>query len=59
MKIDVEGYENKVFKGGEIFFDKVDVWVVLMEWQWFKIGSVGQEIINFMLCKNMEFYVFE
>lgn len=32
MKIDVEGYENKVFKGGEIFFDKVDVWVVFMEW---------------------------
>lgn len=54
MKIDVEGYENKVFKGGETFFDKVDVQAVLMEWQWLKTGSAGQEIINFMLRKNME-----
>lgn len=57
LKIDVEGYENKVFKGGETFFDKVDVQAVLMEWQWLKTGSAGQEIINFMLRKNMEPHV--
>lgn len=57
MKIDVEGYENKVFKGGETFFDKVDVRAVLMEWQWLKTGNAGQEIINFMLLKNMEPHV--
>lgn len=57
MKIDVEGYENKVFKGGKTFFDKVDVRAVLMEWQWLKTGSDGLEIINFMLRKNMEPHV--
>lgn len=57
LKIDVEGYENRVFKGGETFFDKVDVQAVLMEWQWLKTGSAGQEIINFMLRKNMEPHV--
>ncbi|XP_061196334.1 uncharacterized protein LOC133204598 [Saccostrea echinata] len=54
IKIDVEGYENKVFKGGEVFFDKVDVQAILMEWLWLKTGSAGEEIINFMLKKNME-----
>ncbi|XP_062574237.1 uncharacterized protein LOC134236074 [Saccostrea cucullata] len=54
MKIDVEGYENKVFKGGEEFFNKVDVQAILMEWLWLRTGSAGEEIINFMLKKNME-----
>ena len=54
MKIDVEGYESRVFKGGEVFFKKVDVQAVLMEWMWLKTGNAGQDIINFMLRHNME-----
>lgn len=41
MKIDVEGYENRVFKSGNKFFECVDVIVVFMEWMWLKIGFVG------------------
>ncbi|XP_048757893.2 uncharacterized protein LOC125668129 [Ostrea edulis] len=54
IKIDVEGYENRVFKGAEQFFDNVNVQAVLMEWMWLKTGNAGQEIIDFMLRKNME-----
>jgi FkbM family methyltransferase len=57
FKIDVEGYENKVFKGAEQFFDNVNVQAVLMEWMWLKTGSAGQEILDFMLRKNMEPHV--
>lgn len=46
--MDVEGYENRVFRGGQKFFKNVDVRVVLMEWMWFKMGLVGQEIIDFL-----------
>ncbi|XP_062574259.1 uncharacterized protein LOC134236093 [Saccostrea cucullata] len=48
IKMDVEGYENRVFRGGENFFNKVDVRAVLMEWMWLKTGPAGQEIIDFL-----------
>lgn len=48
IKMDVEGYENRVFKGGQKFFKNVDVRAVLMEWMWLKTGPAGQEIIDFL-----------
>ncbi|XP_061197141.1 uncharacterized protein LOC133205359 [Saccostrea echinata] len=48
IKMDVEGYENRVFRGGENFFNKVNVRAVLMEWMWLKTGPAGQEIIDFL-----------
>ena len=48
IKMDVEGYENRVFRGGEKFFKRVDVRAVLMEWMWLKTGPAGQEIIDFL-----------
>lgn len=58
MKIDVEGYENRVFKSGNKFFECVDVIVVFMEWMWLKIGFVGLEIVEFFKCYNYEVIVF-
>ncbi|XP_048771299.2 uncharacterized protein LOC125677330 [Ostrea edulis] len=48
IKMDVEGYENRVFRGGENFFRNVNVKAVLMEWMWLRTGPAGQEIINFL-----------
>ena len=52
MKIDVEGYENRVFRGGNKFFQSVNVTAVLMEWMWLKTGPAGQEIVDFFKSHN-------
>ncbi|XP_061162406.1 uncharacterized protein LOC133171633 [Saccostrea echinata] len=54
IKIDVEGYENRVFRGGEEFFKRVNVTAVLMEWLWLKTGPEGQEIVEFFKRHNFE-----
>lgn len=54
MKIDVEGYENRVFRGGDEFFKRVNVTAVLMEWMWLKTGPAGQEIMEFFKRHNFE-----
>ncbi|ESO96267.1 hypothetical protein LOTGIDRAFT_174922 [Lottia gigantea] len=49
MKIDVEEHENSVLKGGDQFFDSVDIKYVLMEWfQNAKNPRSAKEIIEFM-----------
>lgn len=56
IKMDVEGYENKVLKGGTTFFNKVDVPVVLMEWAFHKTSASGKEIIRFFETRNYTAY---
>jgi hypothetical protein len=52
MKMDVEGYEGFVLRGGEKFFLTVDVQAVFMEWMWLKSGSVTREVINFFTSRG-------
>lgn len=34
MKIDIEGHEIKAFASSQYFFQKIDIPVILMEWDW-------------------------
>ncbi|XP_069120432.1 uncharacterized protein [Argopecten irradians] len=57
IKMDVEGYENKVLNGGMNFFDLTNIPVVLMEWNYHKSGSSGQEILKFFSKRNYSAYL--
>lgn len=57
MKMDVEGYEARVLKGGEQFFEQVPVRAVLMEMLWQKTGQDGQDIVTFFMDRNYEPFV--
>ncbi|OWF40929.1 uncharacterized protein LOC110463123 [Mizuhopecten yessoensis] len=52
IKMDVEGYEHKVVRGGVEFFDKVAVPTILMEWEFHKGAESGTEIIKFFGSRN-------
>ncbi|CAG2203274.1 unnamed protein product [Mytilus edulis] len=56
LKIDVEGYETKVFNGGNKFFDTVDVKAVLMEWRWHEGAQDLQQLLDFFLKRNYKAY---
>ncbi|CAC5413398.1 unnamed protein product [Mytilus coruscus] len=56
LKIDVEGYETKVFNGGQTFFDTVDVKAVLMEWRWHEGAHDLQQLLDFFLKRNYKAY---
>ncbi|XP_063419087.1 uncharacterized protein LOC134701911 [Mytilus trossulus] len=56
LKIDVEGYETKVFNGGNKFFDTVDVKAVLMEWRWHEGAHDLQQLLDFFLKRNYKAY---
>ncbi|CAC5391395.1 unnamed protein product [Mytilus coruscus] len=57
MKMDVEGYEGYVLKGGTKFFEMVDVQAVFMEWMWLKSGAVTQEVLSFFTSRGYKPYV--
>ncbi|XP_041352682.1 uncharacterized protein LOC121371076 [Gigantopelta aegis] len=48
IKLDVETHEYFVLRGGKHLFDTLDVKGVLMEWDFFRTGQFGQEIIDFL-----------
>ncbi|OWF51598.1 uncharacterized protein LOC110448966 [Mizuhopecten yessoensis] len=52
IKMDVEGYENKVLSGGVHFFDRMDVPTVLMEWTYHRKAMSGKEILTFFENRN-------
>ena len=52
LKIDVEGYESKVFNGGQAFFNTVDVQAVLMEWRWHKGAKDIQSLLDFFTSRK-------
>ena len=52
LKIDVEGYESKVFNGGRAFFNTVDVQAVLMEWRWHEGAKDIQSLLNFFTSRK-------
>ncbi|XP_063437499.1 uncharacterized protein LOC134718744 [Mytilus trossulus] len=56
IKMDVEGYENFVLNGGQIFFDQVDVQAVLMEWMWQRSGNAAKEILAFYAKRGYKPY---
>ncbi|XP_033729125.1 uncharacterized protein LOC117318199 [Pecten maximus] len=47
IKMDVEGYENKVLSGGLHFFDVIEIPIVLMEWNYHKHALSGKKILAF------------
>ena len=53
IKIDVEGHEYHVLKGGTNFFASVDVSVIQMEWV-FHSDTSGLEIVNFLLIRGFK-----
>ncbi|XP_076081479.1 uncharacterized protein LOC143052357 isoform X1 [Mytilus galloprovincialis] len=57
MKMDVEGYEGYVLKGGTKFFEMVDVQAVFMEWMWLKSGTVTQEVLSFFTSRGYKPYI--
>lgn len=52
LKIDVEGYESKVFNGGQAFFNTVDVQAVLMEWRWHEGAKDIQSLLDFFTSRK-------
>ncbi|XP_060064704.1 uncharacterized protein LOC132545052 [Ylistrum balloti] len=56
IKMDVEGYEHKVVRGGTEFFDSVIIPTVLMEWAFHKGADSGTEIIHFFETRNYTAY---
>ncbi|XP_060070150.1 uncharacterized protein LOC132550149 [Ylistrum balloti] len=56
IKMDVEGYENKVLNGGQCFFDRVKVPAVLMEWNYHKNSLSGKDILDFFKKRNYTAY---
>ncbi|XP_033748261.1 uncharacterized protein LOC117333197 isoform X1 [Pecten maximus] len=56
IKMDVEGYEHKVLRGGEKFFNRMDVPTILMEWEFHKGTQSGTEIIQFFESRNYTAY---
>lgn len=56
LKIDVEGYETKAFRGGQKFFDTVDVQAVMMEWRWHTGAHDLNDLLNFFTKRNYKPY---
>ena len=54
VKMDVEGHEHRVLQGSKLFFDKVKVLMVLMEWRAHRNKVTGLNIINFFKERNFE-----
>ena len=57
IKMDIETQEMNALLGGKLFFQTIDVRVVLMEYNWHKKRHSGIEIITFM--ENYGFRPFE
>ncbi|KAK6167858.1 hypothetical protein SNE40_021790 [Patella caerulea] len=54
MKIDVESFENKVLAGGKLFFEKVNVLALTMEWSTHKTRTTGKDIIDFLVPQGFK-----
>lgn len=52
MKIDVEGYELQVLRGGIIFFDNIKIGAIYMEWLFYKTGVIAGKIYSFLKSRN-------
>ncbi|KAL3868728.1 hypothetical protein ACJMK2_041498 [Sinanodonta woodiana] len=49
MKMDIEGYELRALRGGQDFFESVDVRYILMEWVHHRYNDNGNKIIHILL----------
>ncbi|KAJ8306676.1 hypothetical protein KUTeg_015717 [Tegillarca granosa] len=54
LKIDVEGYEDMVIKGGMRFIRHGGVRGILMEWRWHKKRKTADEILRSMIRLGFE-----
>lgn len=54
LKIDVEGYEDRVIKGGMHFIRHGGVKGILMEWRWHKIRKSADVILRSMIRLGFE-----
>ena len=48
IKMDIEGYEAHALQEAEMFFRRIDVIGVMMEWRWHRGKPRGAWIIDFM-----------
>lgn len=53
LKIDVEGHEWNVLKGGHTFFQTKDVTGILMEWVHHRHQESGRKIIDFLMKNGL------
>jgi FkbM family methyltransferase len=53
LKLDIEGWEEKVLRCAGDFFQRLDVRAVLMEWMFFRYTSTAPTVIHFMLRNGL------
>lgn len=54
LKMDVEKHEDEIFKGAKIFFEKVRVDAILLEFRFHTTDATGQYIIDFLDKYDLE-----
>lgn len=52
LKMDVEGHEYQVLSSGEKFFSTLNVKAIYMEWRFYRKGSTGEKILEWMAKRN-------
>ena len=54
IKMDIEGSEYNALLGGNLFFERIDILLIQMEFLFHKNGKVGKNIVEFLASKGFD-----